>query len=178
MGGVLWKDGAVCEKLSMTQSYRIRTLAMGEEALVDGLLEAAFATMEEVHLIHALRDSGELMHEYVLEEAGAIVGYAGLSAMVAPVGWLCLAPVAIAPSKQGQGYGVKLVARVAEVAATTGPEVVVLGKPSFYEASGFSTARAARLKSPYPVSYLSLAGPGDGVPDEELIYPTAFAQLT
>jgi putative acetyltransferase len=142
------------------------------------LLDAAFDTMEEVHLVHDLRDSGEMMQEHVLEHEGQLVGYAGLSAMVAPLGWLCLAPVAVAPAYQGKGYGHKLVARVGEVANTLGPEVIVLGKPSFYAASGFSSERAANLTSPYPLEYTLLAGTGDASPDDELIYPKAFSKLT
>jgi putative acetyltransferase len=35
-------------------------------------------------------------------------------------------------------------------------------------------ARAVRLQSRYPVKYTLLAGPGDDVPKETLIYPAAF----
>lgn len=159
-------------------THTIRAPLSFEHDIIDALLEAAFDSMEEVHLIHALRDSGEMMREQVLEENGRIVGYTALSTMVAPAGWLCLAPIAVAPEIQGKGYGVKLVKRVAEIANEAGPEVVVLGKPSFYEASGFSNERAANLISPYPVKYTSLAGPMDGAPAEELIYPEAFSKMS
>ena len=72
----------------------------------------------------------------------------------------------------------RIVAKIAKVANTIGPEIVVLGDPAFYEAAGFSTARAAMLSSPYPVEYTSLAGPGDDAPNETLIYPDAFSKLS
>lgn len=43
-----------------------------------------------------------------------------------------------------------------------------------FERAGFSTARAARLSSPYPVGHLALAGPGESAPEEALIHPKAF----
>jgi putative acetyltransferase len=158
--------------------HHIRTLKPSDEDAVDALVDAAFDTMEEVHLIHALRASGEMMQEHVMEQDGELIGYAALSTMLEPAGWLCLAPVAIAPAFQGKGYGVKIVGKIAALANEIGPEIVVLGKPSFYEASGFSNARAANLVSPYPVEYMSLAGPGDDVPAVELVYPKAFDALS
>ena len=156
----------------------LRTALFSDHDAIDRLLEAAFDTMEEVHLIHALRDSGEIMQEQVMEFGNQLVGYAALSAMVEPVGWMCLAPVAVAPAFQGQGYGGKLTRRIAEVANTVGPEVVVLGEPSLYDAAGFSQKRAGNLTSPYPLEYTSLAGPGNNAPTETLRYPDAFGNLT
>jgi putative acetyltransferase len=129
-------------------------------------------------LIHALRASAEMAQELVMVQDGAITASAGLSAMIKPAGWLCLAPVAVAPAFQGKGDGVKIVRKIAALANKIGPEVVVLGKPSFYEKSGFSNTRAANLISPFPVKFLSLAGPGDDTPAVELIYPKAFGPLS
>ena len=159
-------------------TYRIRTMTPSDEDAVDALLDASFEAMEEVHLIHALRESGEMMQEHVMELDGKLVAYAALSLMVEPAGWLCLAPVAVAPEFQGKGYGVKIVTKIGALANELGPEVVVLGKPSFYEAGGFSNARAINLTSPYPIEFTSLAGVGSDAPEAILLYPKAFEKLT
>ena len=61
--------------------------------------------------------------------------------------------------------------------AIKGLTTVVLGKPSFYARCGFSSARAARLTSPYPIDHTLIARPGDDTPDESLLYPAAFNEV-
>ncbi len=165
-------------------------MKLWQAAEVDALLKASFEGDEEVQLVHRLRQDGDMAQEMVLSVEGRIAGYAALSRMRQPEGWLCLAPVAVWPEFQrgaaapaGQGkkdwqIGRRLVSDL--VAATKHPEfggnpaIVVLGQPEFYEKCGFSRARAARLKSPYPVEYTLLAAPGSDVPAETLVYPAAF----
>lgn len=125
-----------------------------------------------------LRKTGAIAGEMVLPgQDGAIIGYYALSHFVKPKGWLCLAPVAIRPDEQGRGYGRRMIGQLAEWARLTGSYVVVLGQPEFYGKCGFSSARAARLTSAYPVTHMLLAGPGEDVPQEALTYPKVFDQL-
>jgi len=62
-------------------------------------------------------------------------------------------------------------------AADRGAHVVVLGDPGFYGTCGFSSARAANLTSPYPVSHTLLAGPGMTAPVATLVYAAAFSDM-
>ncbi len=167
-----------------------RDMRPGEEAEVDALLRAAFEGEGELELVHRLRRDGDMVSEIVKPWQGRIAGYAALSWMRAPSGWLCLAPVAVlpefqrgalAPSGQSKAHwqvGRRLVSELVGAAQmpelSEVPVIVVLGQPEFYEKCGFSRARAAQLTTPYPVEYTMLAAPGDDIPQETLIYPAAF----
>ncbi|MHA6345572.1 GNAT family N-acetyltransferase [Roseivivax sp. CAU 1761] len=107
-------------------------------------------------------------------DGGAPVAYLALSQMRGPKGWLCLAPVAVAPPHQGRGIGRRAVGMVAAWARAAGQTVVVLGETGFYERAGFSLARAQNLTSPYPVDHTLIARPGEDAPAETLVYPEAF----
>lgn len=159
---------------------RLRTARPDDEAAIAALLGAAFGGAEEVQLVERLRSSGEAAVELVAEEDGEIVGQAMLSRMVKPEGWLALAPVAVAPGRQGRGTGSALV-RAAVAAARAGgwEAVAVVGDPGYYGSFGFSVAAARGLSSPYPLDYTGLLVLGAKPPDAgaELAYPTAFAGL-
>jgi len=159
-------------------------------AEVDTLLRAAFGGEDEVKLVHALRQDGDMVTEMVTPWNNRIAGYAALSRMRQPEGWLCLAPVAVWPEfqrgaltpkgldKRHWQIGKRLVSGLVEAAKLDSfdkiPAIVVLGQPEFYEKCGFSRARAARLVTPYPVEYTMLAAPGDNIPEATLVYPPAF----
>lgn len=143
-------------------------------AAIDALLRDAFSGLQEAALVRDLRASGEVELEMVMAAPDGIVAHLALSRMVAPSGWLALAPVAVAPAWQGKRIGARLVAGVVRLMAIKGVTVVVLGKPSFYTRAGFSSARAARLTSAYPVEYLGIVRPGTDAPSEKLVYPAAF----
>jgi putative acetyltransferase len=140
---------------------------------VEALLLAAFGGPGEAGLVRALRASGALAVELVLPWEGRIIAHVGLSRMVAPDGWLCLAPLAVAEAWRGRRLGVRMAK--AAVSLAVGRTVVVLGEPAFYARAGFSVARAAGLVSPYGSSQTLIARPGDDMPEGELIYPAAFA---
>ena len=137
----------------------IRPASSGDIPAIDALLKAAFGGSEEVALVHALRRDGAIRGEQVIPLGDEIIGYYALSAMKSPAGWLCLAPVAIAPGWQGRGHGRRLVSQLA-----------------FYAKAGFVAAAAAALTSPYPVAQTLLAGAGGKVPPQKLIYPAAFGK--
>lgn len=152
----------------------VREMQRGEEPAVEALLTRAFDGSEEARLVEALRRAGAMAGEMVVPGEDGPVGYYALSWMQAPKGWLCLAPVAVDPARQGQGIGRRMVGQLSEWARLSQQVIVVLGDVPFYERAGFSQARAARLNSPYPVEHTLLAGPGEDVPEARLIYPRAF----
>ena len=150
-----------------------RDLKRGEEPLVDALIETAFGGEDEVKLVHKLRKLGLIAGEQVMPMGDRIVGYYALSYMVKPKGWLCLAPVAIDPDVQRRGYGKRMMGMLTEWARLTGTPIVVLGPQEFYSKAGFSHDAAAKLRGPYRQEHLALAGVM-GVPEQALVYPTAF----
>ena len=152
----------------------IRPATEADIPAIDALLRAAFGGPDEADLVAALRDAGAMRGEQVIPLGAGLIGYYALSAMVAPKGWLCLAPVAVAPDWQGRGHGRRMVAQLAAWADRTATSVVVLGAPAFYERAGFSTQAARNLTSPYPVDHTALAGTGPDAPHATLRYPKAF----
>ena len=154
-----------------------REMRKGEENAVDTLLREAFENEGEANLVKALRKSGQIAGETVMPMGDRIVGYYALSTMIAPKRWLCLAPVAVAPDVQGRNFGLRMMGMLTEWARLSKTTIVVLGAVPFYERAGFSTARAANLTSPYPITNTMLAGDGENTPTETLIYPKAFADL-
>jgi putative acetyltransferase len=141
---------------------------------IGALLRAAFPGPQEAALVRDLRASGEIELEMVMPWPAGLVGYLALSRMVAPAGWLALAPVAVAPDWQGKRLGTRMVAGVLRLMAIKGMTTVVLGRPSFYARTGFSQDRATDLETPYPKEFTLIARPGMDVPREKLTYPKAF----
>lgn len=170
-----------------------REMRREEAEEVDALLRAAFGGEEEVKLIHALRRDGDMVSEMVKPWQGRIAGYAALSRMQSPAGWLCLAPVAVlpefqrgvlAPAGQSKGpwqVGRRLVSEIGVAVSDPGltaiPAVVVLGQPEFYEKCEFYRRKAINLKTPYLLEYTMLAAPGEAAPVAELRYPAAFGAV-
>lgn len=154
-----------------------RAMRRGDEPAVDDLLTRAFGSDAEADLVHALRRAGDIAGEVVLPFQGGVVGYYALSRMRAPEGWLCLAPVAIAPDWQGSGHGRRMIGMLSEWARRSGTFVVVTGQLPFYSRAGFSAERAARLTLPDPGTQTLLAGPGEEAPQLDLIYPKVFQAL-
>jgi putative acetyltransferase len=144
---------------------------------VDALLRAVFDTGVEADLVLQLRSRGEMLAEVTLPGPDGIGAYAGLSAMLSPAGWICLAPVAVWPALRSQGLGSRVVQMALDWASARDATLVVLGDPDWYGARGFSQHRARNLKSPYPLDFTLLAGPGADAPFETLVYPAAFDQL-
>lgn len=151
----------------------VREMKRGEDAEVDTLLQAAFGGSDEERLVARLRKSRVIAGEQVMPMGDRIVGYYALSYMVKPKGWLCLAPVAIAPDVQRRGYGKRMMGMLSEWSRLTGTPIVVLGNPDFYEKAGFSKAAAANLSGPYRSDHMMVSGV-TGAPGQTLIYPAAF----
>lgn len=151
-----------------------RDLKRGEEDAVAELLRAGFGGDDEVRLVDALRASGAMAGESVLPMGDKIVGYFALSRMQAPKGWLCVAPVVVAPECHGRRFGLRMMKVLTDWATRAGITLVVLGEPDFYERCGFERSRASGLTSPYPISHTMLGGAETPAGDGRLVYPKAF----
>ena len=150
----------------------MREMKRGEEPAVADLLTAAFGQKDEARRVEELRRTRAIAGEMVLPMDGEIIGYAALSKMISPQGWLCLGPVAIRPDLQARGYGRRLVGMISQWASMTGNTLVVLGEPGFYSRCGFAPI-ADGFTSPYPLSHTLTAGPAK-TKIKVLSYPKAF----
>ncbi|SFK01913.1 GNAT family N-acetyltransferase [Celeribacter neptunius] len=154
----------------------MREMKRGEESAVSALLTDAFGQKDEAALVESLRKSRAIAGEMVLpmrtETGTEMIGYAALSKMTSPKGWLCLAPVAIRPDLQGRGYGKRLVGMITQWAELSGQTLVVLGDPEFYSRCGFAPI-AEGFTSPYPLDHTLTAGPAK-TKVKSLTYPKAF----
>lgn len=144
-----------------------------EEPAVDALLRDAFGREDEVRLVHALRKSGKMVGEMVLPWEGGVAGYAALSQLTAPKGWIALGPVAIADHLRGRRHGKRMLGLISEWARITKTPMVVVGPRAFFEKGGFSHTNAQGLDTPFPLEDTLIAGV-DGQPMERVIYPKAF----
>ena len=67
--------------------------------------------------------------------------------------WL-LSPVAVAPDRQGQGIGQKMITEALTTLRAAGAEVAVTyGDPAFYGRVGFEPVTVRDLPAPYPLSH-------------------------
>jgi putative acetyltransferase len=118
---------------------------------VRALVEAAFGQPLEAGLVGALRTSGEAVLSLVAEDGGRITGHILFSKLQAPERCLALAPLSVAPERQGQGIGSALMRiGLARVRADGWRAVFLLGDPDYYRRFGFSVAAAEKFESDYP----------------------------
>jgi putative acetyltransferase len=98
-------------------------------------------------LVNQLRDNGHCLLSIVAEDEGEIVGHIMFSPMTIEgegATWdaVCLAPVAVAPSRQNEGIGGLLIkAGLAELREAGHGAVILLGHPTYYPRFGFRPAR-------------------------------------
>ena len=121
--------------------------APADREAISRVIRAAFDGEDEVRLVDTLRNAGHLLLSMVAEDDGEIVGHIAYSPMTVEseagtYAAICLAPLAVTPSRQKQGVGGALMnASLAELRAAGGGAVFLLGHPSYYPRYGFRPAR-------------------------------------
>lgn len=114
----------------------------------------AFGGDGEAELIEKLHADGLVAASLVAED-GPVIGHILLSWLRLEMDsrmlrGLALAPMAVAPARQRQGIGSRLVKAAIQAARRIGADaVIVLGHPAFYPRFGFSAQDAAKLASPF-----------------------------
>ena len=132
--------------------FTIRSEKRADETPVDAIVEAAFGRPAEVALVRELRRSAEPRLSLVAEHRGELIGHVFFSSVTIeatppspPVAGL--APLAVAPSVQGQGAGSALVRAGLEACLTLGWQAVfLLGSPAYYARFGFELAASRGLR--------------------------------
>lgn len=124
----------------------IRPETKRDIATIHSLTAAAFEPMlysngSEPHIIDGLRKAGDLTISLVAEEEGVILGQVTFSPVTingVHGGCFGLGPVAVLPSRQGEGIGAKLIKegleRLKEIGAAS---CVLIGNPNYYGRFGF-----------------------------------------
>jgi putative acetyltransferase len=144
-----------------------------DAAAIRRVLEAAFPTAAEAHLVELLRVGGHLEISLVAEVDDEIVGHIAFSPVelddksTRGIG-IGLAPLAVRPDYQRKGIGGRLV-REGLAACERGGSgfVVVLGEPEYYQRFGFSRADRRGLGNEYGAdeAFMVLELSGGGIPE-------------
>lgn len=128
----------------------IRSAEPADHGAIREILLAAFPGPGEADLVEQLRADRDSAIELVADDDSGIVGHVLFSPVDAPVRALALAPVAVAPERQGQGIGSALIKAGHRRAREQGREAIfVLGNPGYYMRFSYSLEAAAKFRSPY-----------------------------
>ncbi|MDB5572739.1 MAG: GCN5-related N-acetyltransferase, partial [Hyphomicrobiales bacterium] len=146
---------------------------------VERLLAQAFDERAGAAQAAALRAGPGPALALVAEYEGEIVGYLAFHPVGvenATIAAAALAPLAVAPDRQGKGVGSTLLAAGLEAARSAGFEAVfVNGPPAFFERFGFSAQDAKGFEGPFSgEEFLVLTQSGDAVASGRLVYPAAL----
>jgi putative acetyltransferase len=115
----------------------------------------AFGGSDEIHLIDRLWKSGDVILSLVAVDRQRVVGHILFSHLPIEsagrtIRAAALAPIAVAPDRQHQRIGSRLVTDGLDACRDRGIEaVVVLGHADFYIRFGFSAITAERLQAPF-----------------------------
>lgn len=143
----------------------IRREKPGDEAAIYDVNRLAFGRDDEARLVDALRDGGYVRLSLVAEEDGEVVGHVLFSEVSADgvSKSLALAPVAVAPERQGGGVGSALIRAGIKTRADEGHDAIfLLGEPGYYSRFDFSAEKAKAFDIPYPKEYFMALELADG----------------
>ena len=132
----------------------IRPEQSGDHDAVRELNSAAFNQGPEASLVDRLRAVCDGYLAFVAVDAGVVVGHILFTPVTiagSPVVGMGLAPMAVLPSRQRAGIGLRLVRHGLEHLRQSGcPFVIVLGHPDYYPRFGFEAAGKHRLRCQWP----------------------------
>jgi putative acetyltransferase len=169
----------------METAVTVRHEHPDDVATVDALVGAAFeGRPNEVALVRGLRSTEPPAISRLAVQDGAIVGHAMLSDLRLEGSErrvLGLAPVAVAPHRQGRGIG-RVLTEDAVVTAERcrATMVVVLGDPAFYRRFGFEPAGAHGIEPPPGVApdafLIARLSSYDDTSAGRITYPLVFTE--
>ena len=142
---------------------------------VEMLVDAAFGPDRFTRTAYMIRGTGTPIAalSFAAVEDGVLVG----SIQCWPIALIdddrqsplvMVGPVAVAPTRQGDGIGRRLVAHVLDAATADGLDeaLMLIGDPDYYgRFFGFSAEHTARWNAPGPVERHRLLARGNAVPD-------------
>jgi len=154
----------------------------GDEAAIRTVTHAAFigqphSEQTEAAIVDALRVAGALTVSLVAIDGGVLVGHVAFSPV--PIdgddrGGFGLGPVSVAPARQREGIGSRLIARgLDDLTAQRARGCVVLGDPGYYRRFGFEPRPGLTYGGVPPEYFQALAFGGDN-PVGEVEYHAGF----
>lgn len=144
----------------MPDGLAIRAAMAADADAIDAIIRAAFTGtghgyQGEAELVRMLEADGDALVSLVAEADGAIAGHVLFSRMDveadgAAIPAAGLAPVSVAPGRQGEGIGGALIRAGLEDLRAQGVAIsFVLGHEAYYPHFGYSPDLAARFASPF-----------------------------
>ncbi|MEL6477056.1 MAG: N-acetyltransferase [Pseudomonadota bacterium] len=137
--------------------YRLLTETPADGDEVEMLLDLAFAPGRGALSSYQLREGVDPIPDLCVlmrDDYDIVVGairYWPVRIGAAPA--LLLGPVAVHPTRQGEGIGAALIAETLARAATLGWQIVLLvGDPPYYQRFGFHPAAPQGVRFPQPVN--------------------------
>ena len=164
-----------------TAPIELAPLSLADPAAVESLLDRAFEPERRNRTAYKVRGDAAAVPtlSFASFEDGALVGTVqcwpvrfrpdhGAPAPLAPVPLVMVGPVAVAPERQRDGLGRRLMTHALAAAARAGLDdgLVLIGDPEYYgRFFGFTAERTASWRLPGPVERHRLLARGDRVPD-------------
>ncbi|MCE8419741.1 N-acetyltransferase [Rhodovulum sulfidophilum] len=133
------------------------------------------ATGTEADIIDRLRRDDALILSLVAEDRGEAVGYlaVSMSRIGAESGWGLIGPLAVLPSRHGEGFGSALMAEAIRRLRSTCKGAALVGDPGYYARFGFRSYPGLRVGDCPPQFVQAL--PFDAAePEGELHHHAAF----
>lgn len=164
-------------------NIRIRSELPADVAAIAAVTVAAFrkavrTSHTEHFIVDALRRSGQLSVSLVAEDDGIIIGHVAVSPMSLSSGgndWYGLGPISVAPERQRQGVGTRLMERaLADLHGLGAAGCVLLGAPSYYSRFGFRAVPSLVLPG-VPPEYFQAISFGGPVPSGTVSYHESFS---
>jgi putative acetyltransferase len=158
----------------------IRNEIAGDAAAIRAVVTEAMKLLPqssgaEAAIVDRLRADNALSLSLVAEDGGEVVGYLAASdARIGDVtGWGLIAPVAVLPSRHGEGIGSALMTEAIQRLRAGCKGATLVGDPGYYGRFGFRAFPGLRLGD-VPARFVQ-ALPFDGSePQGELIHHSAF----
>lgn len=160
----------------------IRNEQPADTAAIADLTRVAFqrparASCPEPFIVNALRRAGQLTISLVAADEGAIIGHVAISPVTIADGaaeWYGLGPISVAPERQRQGIGSRLVqAALAGLRQRGAAGCVVLGNPAYYGRFGFEVRHGLTLPGVPPEHFRAISF-SDEWPEGDVRYHAAF----
>lgn len=164
-------------------SIRIRKETPADVAAIEALTAAAFLNAAhtghtEQFIVSALRNSGRLFVSLVADDDDTVIGHVAVSPVIlsnGATGWFGLGPLSVAPKRQREGIGTRLMQQaLTELNRLGACGCVVLGDPGYYSRFGFRVEPSLILPEVPPMYFqaMSFGGP---LPSATVSYHASFA---
>ena len=143
--------------------------------------DAAHTSHTEQFIVAALRRAGQLTVSLVAQDGegdgGEVVGHVAISPVTISDGsprWYGLGPISVAPNRQGEGIGSRLMREALDALRHLGAAgCVVLGDPAYYGRFGFRAEPSLTLPG-VPAEYFQSVSFDGSAPSGNVAYHNAF----